>query len=368
VSNSILIVDDDGLNVSILEEILADKYDIHVARNGAEAVKMVVAQPFDVVLMDIMMPQMDGYEACRRIKASDRGASTQVILVSARASTGERLVGYEAGADDYLIKPFDDDELLAKVKVHMRLRNALDELERSRAAVAEDNQVLGNIVEQQGEELVHHRDLIVFALAKLAESRDPETGEHLERIRAYCRVLAGELARSGPYTGQIDDVFISTIYLSSPLHDIGKVGIPDAILLKPGRLTDSEFAIMKQHSEIGAAALADVRNYGQSGAYLHMAIDIAKSHHERFDGSGYPDGLAGENIPLAARIVAVADVFDALTSVRVYKRAFTVQVARMMIENDAGKHFDPVVVDAFSRCFDQFLEIRTELSEQTQAA
>jgi len=202
------------------------------------------------------------------------------------------------------------------------------------------------------------RDLTVFAMAKLTESRDPETGEHLERMRAYSVLLAERLAEHGPYTDQIDDEFLADLYRASPLHDIGKVGIPDVILLKPGRLSDSEFATMKQHTVIGAEALGAICRDGTPGRFLTMAAEVARSHHERFDGSGYPDGLAGGAIPLAARIVALADVFDAMTSGRVYKPAFALQTARLMIEEQEGAHFDPAVVEAFRACWEGFVGVR----------
>lgn len=212
---------------------------------------------------------------------------------------------------------------------------------------------------RHAEQLVERtRDLTVFAMAKLTESRDPETGQHLERMRAYSMLLAEHLAEDGPYREMIDATFLADLYRASPLHDIGKVGIPDTILLKPGGLSDAEFAIMKQHTMIGAEALGDVCRDGAGGGFLTMAAEVARSHHERFDGSGYPDGLSAEHIPLAARIVAVADVYDALTSVRVYKPAFATELARGMVEEQAGAHFDPEVVRAFRACKDGFAEVR----------
>jgi putative two-component system response regulator len=365
----LLIVDDDALNLSILREILEDDYQLVEAHNGVEALAAFEREQPAVVLMDIMMPQMDGYEACRQIKASAGGDDAHVILVSAKASTSERVRGYEVGADDYLVKPFDDDELLAKVRVQVRLRNALVELESARARLAADNVQLEDTVERQTKAITDTRDLLVFAMAKLADSRDPETGEHLDRMRNYCQILAEHLSTDGPYADQITPTFIENLYRSSPLHDIGKVGIPDAILLKPGRLTQREFELMQQHTVIGAQALEEVAHTQNGcGAFLEMAIDIARSHHERWDGSGYPDGLAGDRIPLAARICAVADVFDALTSVRVYKAAFGPEIARSMILEERGKHFDPALVDAFEACFDSFLNTRSGITTSTPAA
>ena len=360
--NTILVVDDDDLNVAIMQEILGDDHKLLIGRNGEEAVAKAGEHKPALVLMDIMMPKMDGYEACRQIKKLPQCQMTHVVLVSAKASTAERLKGYEVGADDYLIKPFDEDELLAKVSVQLRLRNALAELAEAKTRLSADNTVLHTVLEHQTHELADSRDLLVFALAKLADSRDPETGEHLERMRCYCKLLAEELSQRGPYTAQVTRTFIDNIYQSSPLHDLGKVGIPDTILLKPGRLTDVEFDIMKHHTLIGSEALEEVAKHSESGHFLQMAVEIARWHHERFDGTGYPDGLAGHDIPLSARITAVADVFDALTSMRVYKSAFTPEIARAMMTNDIGKHFDPAVMEAFLARYQDFIATRDRLN------
>ena len=353
----ILIVDDSPTNVEILRELLCDHYVLETAANGEECLQRLRTFSPDLVLLDVMMPGIDGYETCRRIKQSPCGNFTQVILVTGKAATGERLQGYEVGADDYVVKPFDHDELLAKVRVQFRMRDILTDLWKANAQIQEFNAELEQLVARRSREIVATRDVAVFALAKLAESRDPETGEHLERMREYCVILGEQLGREGPYTEQVDHEFLADLYRSSPLHDIGKVGIPDAILLKPGRLTIEEFQIMKQHSAIGAHALAEAAQHSDSGRFLKMAIDIARHHHERFDGSGYPDGLAGEDIPLCARIVAVADVFDALTTQRIYKRPVEPLVAKAMIESESGKHFDPAMVAAFLLCFDDFLKV-----------
>jgi putative two-component system response regulator len=352
----VLIVDDSPINLKILEQLLKTDYDLVRAASGEECLLRVRDSAPDLVLLDIMMPGIDGYETCRRIKSGPLGEFTPVILVSVKASTAERLQGYAAGADDYVVKPFDHAELLAKVRIHFRLRSAMEGLWTANSRMRQFNEELEQIVQQRTSEIVGTRDVAVFALAKLAESRDPETGEHLERMRNYCRVLAAELCASGAYDHAVDEEFVDTIYQSSPLHDIGKVGIPDAILLKPGRLTEEEFEIMKRHATIGAEALQEAMRHSQSGGFLSMAIQISRHHHERFDGRGYPDKLAGQDIPLAARICALADVYDALTSVRVYKPAFAPEVARRMIEEEEGRHFDPVVVAAFRARYDEFLQ------------
>jgi len=358
VRKRILIVDDDQLNQEIMREVLEEDYEIATAATGEEGLPRMKDFGPDLVLLDIMMPGIDGYEMCRQIKATPHGELTLVALVSGRASTKERLQGFKAGADDYIVKPFDHEELAAKVKILFRLRGALIELARANAEIQVYNSELERLVREKTVETVETRDVTVFALAKLAESRDPETGEHLERMRSYSQILAEELAETGPYTGAIDETFLTDLHMSSPLHDIGKVGIPDAILLKPGRLSATEFEIMQRHALIGAVALREAAGHTKSGGFLNMAVEIAGGHHERFDGSGYPNALSGVDIPLAARIVALADVYDALTSVRVYKSAFDPVVTQSMIENEAGKHFDPAIVDAFRARLGDFLEIR----------
>jgi putative two-component system response regulator len=303
------------------------------------------------------MPGIDGYDVCRRIKASPLGSFIQVILISGKASAAERLRGYEFGADDYLVKPFDHAELLAKIRIHFRLHKHMKDLWAANNRIQRFNAELEKLVGARTREVVETRDVAVFALAKLADSRDPETGEHLERMRTYCRILAEQMSREGPYRDQIDEQFVEDIYRSSPLHDIGKVGIPDAILLKPGRLTPEEFNVMKTHTAIGAKALRQAAAQSSYGGFLSMAEQIARYHHERYNGSGYPEGLVGEAIPLCARIAALADVYDALTSVRVYKPAFTPRKARELIVEQKGEHFDPNVVDGFLGCEDRFFAL-----------
>ena len=238
------------------------------------------------------------------------------------------------------------------------LRETESALRESEKRLSVQNAKLEETVQQRTAEIIETRDVTVFALAKLAETRDPETGEHLERMRAYSQILADHLAKEGPYTDQIDEQFLEDIYRSSPLHDIGKIGIPDAILLKPEQLSASEFETMKRHTIIGVETIESSATQNKSGSFLIMAAEIARSHHERLDGSGYPAGLSSQHISLAARIVALADVYDAITSSRVYRTAFPPEVARTMIEKEEGKHFDPAVVDAFRACWGDFLNVQ----------
>jgi putative two-component system response regulator len=352
----ILIVDDSDINLKVLVRLLKDSYELSQAKSGEECLARLREFEPDLVLLDIMMPGMDGYETCQRIKSSPLGKFTQVVLVSAKGTAAERMQGYEVGADDYVVKPFDHEELLAKVRVQFRLRKTVEDLWQANAKIHQFNVQLERIIEERTAEIVATRDITVLALAKLAESRDPETGEHLERMRTYSRILAEELRQHGPYCAQISETFVDDIFRSSPLHDIGKVGIRDSILLKPDALSAEEFEIMKQHTVIGEQALRHAAKNSDFGGFLAMATEIARHHHERFDGRGYPDGLAGHQIPLSARIVGLADVYDALTSARVYKPAYGPAKARQIIESEDGRHFDPAVVAAFRETHGQFLE------------
>ena len=267
-----------------------------------------------MVISDWNMPNMDGLELCRRIRGHDSFGYIYVILLTSHDSPQKVVEGMSAGADDFISKPFHPAELLVRIRAGERVLS------------------------------LETRDVAIFALARLAESRDPDTGAHLERVRRYSRALAQQLALRPKHFEEVDAQYIQLIYLTSPLHDIGKVGIPDSVLLKPARLTPSEFEVMKTHATLGAETLdAALREY-PGATFLQMARDIAATHHERFDGSGYPAGLVGTEIPLCGRIVALADVYDALTSKRVYKDAFSHASARHIIREESGSHFDPEVV------------------------
>jgi cyclic di-GMP phosphodiesterase len=336
ISNSpmrILIVDDDLTSVDILEHFLNELgFSVSVAYNGHEANEMIRDRDFRVVISDWEMPEMSGIELCRSIRKRNLGSYVYFVLLTSRGGTHDLIEALEAGADDFICKPFQPDEL--RVRLHAADRIAS----------------------------LESRDLLIFAMAKLTESRDPETGAHLERMRRYARALAEQLYRQGLYYQEIDHDFIRTLFLTCPLHDIGKVGIPDQVLLKPGRLTKQEFEIMKQHAVIGSQTLDAALGVHPSADFLRFARDIAWTHHEKFDGSGYPRHLIGEEIPLCGRIVAVADVYDALTTKRVYKPAFSHEVARNIIIEGTGSAFDPNMVDAFEACEDEFIEIHQQLT------
>lgn len=335
----VLIVDDDELALELLRHDLSEEgYEVEEAHNGLEALEILRSQSCRLVISDWEMPEMDGIELCRSVRAGASEDYVYVILLTSHGEPEEIVAGLSAGADDFIAKPFNPDEL----KVRLRAGERILSLET--------------------------RDMAIFAMAKLAESRDPETGAHLERIRSYCGVIAGHLRTQAKFEMAVSPEYMRLIYQTSPLHDIGKVAIPDCVLLKPGRLTDREFEIMKTHTTRGAETLdAALRKY-PSAKFLQMALAIAASHHERFDGSGYPAGRSGEDIPLAGRITAIADVYDALVSRRIYKDAFTHDVARSIILEGKGTQFDPDITDAYLQTEEQFISFSQRYKEAEEKA
>jgi putative two-component system response regulator len=330
----VLVVDDDPVTSEIIVEDLRQfGYDVVAASNGREAFNLIRTGQFHLVVSDWQMPEMSGLELCREIRKRQWSGYIYVILLTSRSGVENVVCGLNAGADDFLTKPFHGQEL------RMRLRTG----ERILA--------------------LESRDLVIFAMAKLAEFRDKDTGTHLERMREYSRILADELSRWPKYSTVVDGDYVQLIYLTSPLHDIGKVGIPDSVLLKPARLTPEEFELMKQHTVIGGNTLRAVAEGSPTAQFLVMAQDIAMTHHERFDGNGYPNGLAGKQIPLCGRIVALADVYDAMRSKRVYKSAFSHETARNTIVQETGKHFDPEVVQAFLNREEEFIAVAEQFND-----
>ncbi len=332
----ILVVEDNQIESNLLENALRNfGHEVTTARDGREALDLIRSGNYKMVVSDWEMPEMTGIELCREIRARYRSSYVYVVLLTSRSGTDCVVEGLSAGADDFISKPFHPQELRVRIRAGERVLS------------------------------LQSRDVTIFSLAKLAESRDTDTGAHLERMREYSRIIAAELATTDEYQDELDGDAIELIYLTSPLHDIGKVGIPDHVLLKQGPLTYEEFEVMKQHSVIGGQTLDAAMQAYPEAEFLQMARDIAWTHHEKFDGTGYPRGLAGQEIPLCGRIVAVADVYDALTSKRVYKLPYTHEVARSHIIEDQGTHFDPDVVDAFLRCEQEILDVRARFANQT---
>jgi len=338
---NILIVDDTKENLDMLTALLSlYGYLARPAPNGEMALKACKMDPPELILLDINMPGMDGYEVARRLKENPKLREIPIIFVSGLHEEKNILQGFKVGSVDYIAKPFRTNELIARVETHLKLYRTQKELELY-------SNHLEKLVQQQVSKLTEAYKATIFAMAKLAEYRDDDTGQHIERVRLYAKTLTQQLAETGPYKNDITDVFVERIFEASPLHDIGKIAIPDAILLKPGRLTAEEMEIMKLHTVIGASVLKDVYSKHPHNEFVSMSIEIAMSHHERWNGKGYPQGLKGDNIPLSARIVAIADVYDALRSKRPYKNPLSHEAAVKIILEEKGEHFDPHLVDAF---------------------
>jgi putative two-component system response regulator len=333
----ILIVDDDELTRHLLTHTLTKAgYEVRPTCNGREALEILREGSSRMVISDWMMPEMDGIDLCRAIRNGDFNDYIYVILLTSRGQTEDIVEGLSAEADDFVRKPFHPAELLMRVRAGERVL------------------------------ALETRDLTIFALAKLAESRDEETGAHLERMRRYSWTIAQGLLETGKLPSVVDAEYVRMIFLTSPLHDIGKVGIPDGILLKPGPLSASEYQIMKQHTIIGAETISAALAKQPSAKFLHIARDIIISHHEHFDGSGYPYGLAGYDIPLSGRIAALADVYDALTSKRIYKEAYSHDLARSLILKGSGSQFDPAIIEVFLRKEGRFRAIHDQFERQNE--
>jgi putative two-component system response regulator len=303
------------------------------------------------------MPEMDGIEVCRIIKTNPLTKIIPVLIITALGDDEHHLKALDAGADDFLTKPFKVHFLRARLKSLLALKLMND------ASLGYQESLKKMNIDLM-EKLINTQDITIIALAKLAEFRDPETGEHLERMREYSRIMAQELRELPKYRYYITDRYIENLYKSSPLHDIGKVGIRDEVLLKPGKLSREEFELMKMHTTIGGDALATATQFsGLDRSFLDMGKEIAYSHHEKWDGTGYPRGLKGEHIPLSARILAIADVYDALTSKRVYKEAFTHVQAWKIIVEECASHFDPEILNIFIKLEGQFIDIRNRYQD-----
>jgi len=354
----VLIVDDTPENLTVMNALLKDDYRTKVAHNGERALKVAQSDPRpDLILLDIMMPGMDGYEVCRRLKADGATAGIPVIFLTAKVEVEDEQMGFDAGAVDYITKPISPPIVLARVKAQLTLKAAGDFLKDKNAFLE------GEVVKRTRQVSVI-QDVTIMAMASLAETRDNETGNHIRRTQNYVKLLAQELRRQGKFAAQLDETAIELLYKSAPLHDIGKVGIPDAILLKPGKLTPEEFTVMKTHTTLGRdAILAAEKLLDEPNSFLQYAREIAYCHQEKWDGSGYPQGLAGETIPLSARLMAVADVYDALISRRVYKPPFPHAEAVEIIRAGRGAHFDPAMVDAFLAVAEQCREIAVRFGD-----
>jgi putative two-component system response regulator len=356
---TILVVDDTRINIDILVNILGDDYEVSVAMDGQEALDTIENARPDLILLDIMMPIMDGYTVIEKLKENAITEDIPVIFISALSDISNKTMGFKLGAVDYIVKPFNIEEVRARVKTHLMLSLA-------QKALQNQNEILEIKVEERTRELMLTQQATIMSSASLAEYRDLETGGHIKRIKEYVHIIAKELMNNPKYQNMINDKYIDFLVQSSPLHDIGKVGVPDAILKKSGKLDTDEFEIMKKHTTYGKNAIETVEKDLGELAFLHLAKEMAYTHHERWDGLGYPRGIKGNEIPLSGRIITVADVYDGLVSRRIYKPPYTHQVAVEMILKGKSMQFDPDVVDAFVGCLEEIRHIAIEQADSVE--
>jgi putative two-component system response regulator len=353
----VLVVDDEKFYIDVLVELLNGDYKVVVAKEGEQALQRALAPPLpDLILLDILMPGMDGYEVCKQLKQHPATKDIPVIFLTVKSEVADELKGFELGAVDYISKPMSPPIVKARVCTQLALS-------RAKRQLADQNHLLEDKVLERTEELNRTKDVAIYCMATLAETRDLETGKHILRTQNYMRVLAERLKDHPRFDHYLDAETIGLLYKTSPLHDIGKVGVPDRILLKPGKLEADEWQEMKRHAEYGYKALLRAEEELGTTDFLRMAREIAHTHHERWDGSGYPQGLKHDAIPISGRLMAIADVYDALINRRVYKEAFSHQEAISIIQEASGNHFDPDVVIAFVELKDEFHNIATEYSD-----
>ncbi|GAB1596081.1 response regulator [Lysobacter claricitrinus] len=344
---TVLVVDDTPDNLALASALLRGEHRVKVASSGVRALQIANDTPPDLILLDIMMPEMDGYEVMRRLRSNAVTRDIPVIFLTAMTGVDDERAGLELGAVDYITKPISPTITLARVRNHLQLKQARDFLH-------DRNDYLEQEVARRTRDVARIQDVTIRAMASLAETRDNETGNHILRTQHYVRRIAQQLATHPRFVDFCTPRNIDILFKSAPLHDIGKVGIPDRILLKPGRLTEEEFEVMKTHTTLGKDAIERaLDDAGEDLGFLSMARDIAYGHQEKWDGSGYPQGIAGEEIPTSARLMAVADVYDALISRRVYKSPMKHEDALEIIVKGRGQHFDPDIVDAFMAIEDE---------------
>ena len=348
--SKVLLVDDTAANIDILLDMLGTDYDVSIALNGEEALESVQRFSPDLVLLDIMMPGMDGYEVGAILKEGETTKDIPIIFVTALSEERDEAKGLRLGAVDYITKPFRPELVKARVRNHLELNKYRNSLKEQ--------------VEERTRELALTQTVTIHAMAVLAEIRDNETGEHIQRTQGYISILARQLNETPKYRNSFRESDIDLLYKSAPLHDIGKVGVPDSILRKPGKLTAEEFNEMKKHTFYGWKAISTAEKILGSNSFLRYAKNIAYSHHEKWDGTGYPLQLKGESIPLSGRLMAVADVYDALVSKRIYKPSLPHSKAITIIEEERGKHFDPDIIDAFLAQSDEFARISQQISQE----
>jgi len=337
----VMVVDDNPPNLRLMNDILQScGYEVRSFPKGRMALRAASEIPPDLILLDINMPEMTGYEVCTLLKSNARLSKIPVIFISAMDAFEDRLRGFQSGGVDYISKPFQFEEVQARVGAHVKLRHCQQEIET-------DNFRLQELVQSQVKKLADAQMETIFN----------ETGRHLERVQIFCKLLGIGLSHRRKYEATVGTAWIRNLFHASPLHDIGKVAVPDRILLKSGRLTPEEFAIMKTHAALGAQTLLTVHARYPDNEFVEMGIKITRSHHEKWDGTGYPEGLAGEEIPLCARVLSVADHYDALRSSRCYKSAIPHEETCSILLRESGTHLDPAVIEVFSEISDTFRDV-----------
>jgi putative two-component system response regulator len=358
---TVLVVDDTPDNLTLMSSLLKDTYKVKVAHNGEKALKVARSDaPPDLILLDIMMPGMDGYEVCQHLKSDPTTREIPVIFLTAKSEVEDEKKGLELGAVDYITKPISPPIVMARVATQLSLKASADFL-RDKADYLEIE------VGKRTREVMAIQDVTILAMASLAETRDSDTGNHIRRTQYYVRALAEKLKTHPRFSTFLTDSNIAMLFKSAPLHDIGKVGIPDRILLKPGKFEPEEFEIMKTHAALGRDAIQSAEDQlGMKVDFLTMAKEIAYGHQEKWDGGGYPEGRAGDAIPIPARLMAVADVYDALISRRVYKEGMPHDKAVQIIAASKGSHFDPDIVEAFMELKDEFNAIARRFADSDQ--
>ena len=350
--STIFVVDDSPDDLLLVASLLKDTYKVRVANGGEKALRYLQgdSQP-DLILLDVMMPGMDGHELLRRLKSYPSTRDIPVIFLTSMSDIEDESLGLELGAVDYITKPLSPPILLARIRTHLQLKEVRDFLK-------EEAIFLQMEVNRRNHELATIQEVTIQSLGSLAETRDNQSGNHICRVQHYVKLLAENLRTHPRFASFLTPETIELLFRSASLHDIGKVGIPDRILLKPGRLDPDEFEIMKRHSVLGKEAIETAEGKLKTPVlFLSLAKQIAYGHHEKWDGSGYPLGLGGTGIPISARLMAVADVYDAIISRRVYKNPMPHKMAVQIIKEGAGSHFDPDVTEAFTLLADEFLSI-----------
>ncbi|MCX7958194.1 MAG: two-component system response regulator [Deltaproteobacteria bacterium] len=358
--NTLLIVDDAPENINVIKNVFKDIYKIKAATSGERALEIANSdEKPDLILLDIVMPGMNGYETIKRLKSNPDTAAIPVIFLTSKTESEDERTGFDLGAVDYITKPINPAILFARVDTQISLKRMRDEL-------IEKNRYLEEEVEKRTKEISVIQDVTIMAMGSLAEMRDNETGNHIRRTQYYVKILAEYLSNKGHFKDTLSPENIKLLFKSAPLHDIGKIGIPDKILLKPGKLTPEEFEIMKEHTTIGRDALIAAESLlDVDSSFLRFAREITFSHHEWYNGNGYPQGLSGDDIPVSARLMAIADVYDATRSKRIYKPSKDHNTAVNEILAEKGTHFDPIIVDAFIRLEKEFEKIALQFSDDS---